>query len=191
MKIIWKIGVIIAIFSFLTCPVFAGNPQQEELDALNEADETNAMNEVEQRTTILPQTSFTVEECKAIMNYIISDTRTAKDIFKNRDIVFTTPIGSDTYSLNVTRILGCGIKTGQIRLWMIPYYIRYILEFALQIGGLVSVGGIVYGGYLYLFAGVSEDKEKGKSAIMYSVAGLILALLAWAFINIVVSVLTT
>lgn len=91
---------------------------------------------------------------------------------------------------NINNILGCGIKTGNIKLYMVPYYIRSILEFVIGISGLVCVGAIVFGGYWYLFAGVSEDKEKGKKAILYGLVGMVLTLVAWAVVNILIGLLT-
>lgn len=90
-----------------------------------------------------------------------------------------------------TTILACGIRTGNIKMWMIPYYIRFMLEFIVGIAGLLAVGGTVYGGYLYLFAGVAEEgKDKGKKAIMYGITGMIITLVAWAVVNIFISLLT-
>lgn len=129
--------------------------------------------------TVLPSTTKSVEECKTVMNKIQQKTTAVrKEIFGENKTVD---------GLTADNILACGIRTGDIHLWMIPYYIRYILEFIIGIAGLVAVGGIVYGGYLYLFAGVSDDKDKGKKSIMYGVAGMILTLVAWAVVNIFVS----
>jgi hypothetical protein len=88
------------------------------------------------------------------------------------------------------RILGCAIKTGKIRLWMVPYFIRYLLEFVLQLAGLIAVGGMVYGGFLYLFAGLTEAKDQGKKALKYSIMGFVLTMTAWALVNILISLLT-
>lgn len=140
--------------------------------------------------TILPPTGKTVKDCKELMNVIenfgFSD--------EERKWLFSNDLKQDILMEGITfkakDILGCGIKTGQIRLWMIPYYIRYILQFVIGIAGLVAVGGIVYGGYLYLFAGISDDKDKGKHAIIYSVAGMVLTLVAWVLVNIIISVVT-
>jgi hypothetical protein len=87
-------------------------------------------------------------------------------------------------------ILGCALKTGRFSLWMLPYYIKYIIEFILYIGGLVAVGGILFGGATYVFSGLSNDKEKGKKAILYSVIGMVLMYMAWAIVNIVIGLLT-
>lgn len=130
------------------------------------------------KKSILPQTNKSITDCKARMNEVSMDSQTAKDKFKARD---------DEY---IQDVLGCGIKTGDIRLWMVPYYVRFILEFLLQIAGLIAVGGIIYGSYLYMFAGVSDEKDRGKKAIAYGVAGIIVAMVAWAVVNIVISFLT-
>lgn len=131
-----------------------------------------------QKQSVLPSTTRTIAECKVIMNKVQMDSRAAKEKFEKRDDVY------------VKEVLGCGIKTGDISLWMVPYYIRFILEFILQLGGLIAVGGIIYGGYLYLFAGLSDDKDRGKKAILYGVGGIVLAMTAWALVNIVISVVT-
>lgn len=91
---------------------------------------------------------------------------------------------------DVNNILGCAIKTGNIKLYMVPYFLRSILEFVIGISGIACVGAIVYGGFWYLFAGVSQDKEKGKKAIQFGLIGMILTLVAWALVNIVISLLT-
>jgi hypothetical protein len=87
-------------------------------------------------------------------------------------------------------ILGCAVKTGRVSLWMVPYFLKYIIEFILYLGGLVAVGGIVYGGIMYTFSGLSNDKEKGKKAVLYSVGGMVLMYLAWTIVNVVIGLLT-
>lgn len=136
--------------------------------------------------TVLPGTEKKVSDCKVLMNLV--ETLTVGD----RQAIFGSDWNtvSDKVGGNAKDVLACGIKTGGIKLWMIPYYIRYILQFIIGIAGLIAVGGIVYGGYLYLFAGISEDKDKGKKAIMYGVAGMVMTLVAWAFVNIVIAVVT-
>ncbi|MEK7548121.1 MAG: pilin [Patescibacteria group bacterium] len=138
--------------------------------------------------TVLPSTMASTADCKKMMNYVNTHAGDIKEAFAANDDSWID-MGSSGLT-TVQDILGCGIKTGDIKLWMIPYYIRYVLEFIIQIGGLAAVGGIMYGGYLYLFAGISEDKDKGKKAILYGVVGMILTLVAWALVNIVIAVLT-
>ncbi|MBI4231842.1 hypothetical protein HY605_01305 [Candidatus Peregrinibacteria bacterium] len=147
-----------------------------------EADESEEVVEtIKPGSGILPNTKLKIDACKILMNEVNKDPSGAKTAVAGREV-----FKGSTY----LDILGCGIKTGDIRLWMIAYYVRFILEFIIGLSGLIAVGGIVYGGYLYLFAGISEDKDKGKKAIMYGVGGMVLTLLAWAIVNIVISFVT-
>lgn len=153
--------------------------------------------------TVLPETKKKVVECTDIMNEVLKNSCAAKAvIFKNDTVAadkcssgvkpnFLYKDGEDKGKIfTESDVLGCGIKTGTIKLWMVPYYIRYILQFIIGISGLVAVGGIVYGGYLYLFAGVSSEKDQGKKAIQYSLIGMVMTLIAWAFVNIIISLVT-
>jgi len=88
-------------------------------------------------------------------------------------------------------ILGCAIQTGNIHLWMIPYYITYIIEFLMTVAGLISVLFVIIGGYLYAWGGLTEDKEKGKKTVMYALIGLVLATLGWIIVNIIQVQLTS
>ncbi len=134
--------------------------------------------------TLLPGTSLSYEDCKKLF---VENKRTNLEKVLDRK-----PAENEERAENLTinNILGCGIRTGNITLWMVPYYIRYILEFIIGIAGLAAVASIIYGGYLYLFAGLSEDKDKGKKAIIYGLAGMVMTLLAWAFVNIVIRLVT-
>ena len=54
--------------------------------------------------------------------------------------------------------------------------------------GAVGVGFFVYGAYLYLTAsGAPHQMEKGKSAMMTAVAGVVLALVAYGIIDLVMN----
>jgi len=122
--------------------------------------------------TVLPDTEKTVDDCLKLMNVVEMNKELYKSYISSR--------------VNGYRdILACGIKTGNIPLWMIPYYIRYILEFIIAIAGVASVGGIIVGGYMYLFSGLdSEQKDKGKNALKNAVIGLVLSLSAWGIVNV-------
>lgn len=97
-----------------------------------------------------------------------------------------TAFGSD----NANDILGCAIKTGNIELWMIPHFVIYAVETLLGVAGLISVLFIVVGGYQYAIGGLTEERDKAKKTIMYAIAGLVVALLAWAIVNLVQLALT-
>jgi len=137
-----------------------------------------------QSTTILPEGSegFTDTQCMTMLATL--DTSKIED-YKKRDCP-----GTEIAPCWET-VLSCGIKTGDIHLWMIPYYIARIIEFLIAIAGLVSVFFTILGGYFYAWGGLTEDKEKGKKTVMYALIGLALASLAWIIVNIVQTTLTT
>lgn len=179
--------LIISVLQF-SGVVFAENAQQTDLNG-----------------TLLPATATSVKDCRGIMNEVAKNSMWVKqNIFNLNGVKKDTtggdsavvPLGAgtdpdiDTTKVTANDILACGIKTGDIHLWMIPYYIRFILQFVIGISGLASVGGIVYGGYMYLFAGVSNDKDQGKKAIQYALIGMVMTLVAWAFVNIIMSLVT-
>ncbi|MBD3361158.1 hypothetical protein GF366_05160 [Candidatus Peregrinibacteria bacterium] len=112
-----------------------------------------------------------------------------KELIARRECIDNVP-GMEGAVVTGNDILGCAIMTGDIKIWMIPFYIRFFLEFIIGIAGLVAVGGIIYGGYLYLFAGLTEDKDKGKNAIKNGIIGLILTLTAWGIVNVVIALVT-
>jgi len=87
-------------------------------------------------------------------------------------------------------LLGCAIKTGRITLSMAPYYVTYLINFALGLVGLVALLFIVIGGYHYVLGGLGEDKEKGKNTIKNALIGMAVALLAWSAINVLIQALT-
>ena len=54
--------------------------------------------------------------------------------------------------------------------------------------GAVGVGFFVYGAYLYLTAsGAPHQMERGKSAMMTAIAGVVLAMLAYGVIELVMN----
>ena len=124
--------------------------------------------------TILPTSTVPTSKCIGELNE------------SREDLEAEVKIGDTRSSV----ILGCAIKTGDIKLWMVPYYIKYLLEFVIGISGLLCVGAIVLGGFWLLFGGVSEDKDKGKKAIFNGIIGLILTLTAWGIVNLVIRLLT-
>jgi len=141
--------------------------------------------------TILPDTVYQqIADCEYIMRYVNNHAPDVKTAISSRQATITglTVAGK---SPSYTDIMGCAIKTGDVKFWMVPYFVRYILEFIIGIAGLASVAGIVYGGYFYLFAGLSDDQQKGKNAIKNSIIALVLSLSAWAIVNIVISLVTS
>lgn len=90
-----------------------------------------------------------------------------------------------TDSEQAEAILACAIKSGYIRLWMLPYYVSYIANFFISIAGVISLLFVILGGFWYMTGGLTDDKEKGKKTIMYALLGFVLTLLAWILVNVV------
>lgn len=128
-------------------------------------------------STILPET--TEEDCESRMDEFDNQSKEAQ--------ITELQSSAETRS----DILGCGIKTGRIHLWMVPYYITYMIEFLIGLVGLISVLFIIIGGYYYAWGGVTEDKEKGKKTVMYALVGMAIAVLAWIIVNIIQTQLTS
>ncbi|MBI2638395.1 hypothetical protein HYW83_02285 [Candidatus Peregrinibacteria bacterium] len=91
----------------------------------------------------------------------------------------------------LSTVLGCAIKTGKIRLFMVPFFITYFIQFLLSIAGLVAVLFMVIGGYKYVVGGLTEDKESGKKTILHALVGFIVALSAWIVVNFIQVALTS
>jgi hypothetical protein len=63
---------------------------------------------------------------------------------------------------------------------------KNILNVLSYIVGLTAVGGIIYGAFLYTTsAGTTDKLTKAKNSIMYSVIGLVVAVLSYAIVNFV------
>ena len=109
---------------------------------------------------------------------------------------FLSVPGSDkTEVVNSTdkgdQILACAIKSGQIKPWMIPFFLRNVLEFLIKLGGLITVLMIMVGAYYYMAGGLTEDKETGKNIIVYAIGGLVLTILAWFIVNVILLAVTS
>lgn len=176
------VGALVLIFTGFGGAVVAQND-----DIPVSAPEGQADTEVTTRGTLLPATSLSTQQCRILMGYVSGDPSSAETALNDRANLQNVPgLGDVTHN----SILACGIRTGAMKLWMIPYYIRFMLEFVISLAGLIAVAGTVYGGYLYMFGGISDEKEKGKKAIMYGVIGMIMTLVAWAVVNIFIALLT-
>ncbi len=88
-------------------------------------------------------------------------------------------------------ILACAIKSGNIRFWMVPYFILHALEFIVSLAALLAILMIIVGAYYYMYGGLTDDKEKGKTIIKYAIGGLILSTLSWVITNIILAALTS
>ncbi len=66
--------------------------------------------------------------------------------------------------------------------------ISNLVGILLGLVGAVGVGFFVYGAYLYLTAsGAPHQMERGKSAMMTAVAGIVLAMVAYGIVDLVMN----
>ncbi len=66
--------------------------------------------------------------------------------------------------------------------------ISNLVGILLGVVGAVGVGFFVYGAYLYLAAaGAPHQMERGKSAMMTAVAGVVLAMVAYGVVDLVMN----
>lgn len=90
----------------------------------------------------------------------------------------------------VNQVLGCSIKYGLVKLWMLPFFITELIQFLVALAGMVCMFFIVLGGYHYIYGGLTDDKEKGKKTVMYAIVGFVVVLVSWIIINIIQTQLT-
>ena len=143
--------------------------------------------------TILPNTELKESQCEILFRYEATHPGILKKVVeegKKAVLSGFSPGAGSSSEVSPLDVLACGIKTGRMTLWMVPYYIKYLIQFALSIAGLVAIGSIIIGGYFYLFGAMIDDKDKGKRAIIYGLLGFTVAILAWAIVNITISLLT-
>jgi hypothetical protein len=63
-----------------------------------------------------------------------------------------------------------------------------LINFGLDIAALLAVMFVMWGGFLMLTAGGSEDKiSQGKSAATSAVMGLFLVLISWLIVNTIIT----
>lgn len=73
----------------------------------------------------------------------------------------------------------------------IPRTIAQVIEILLGIAGAVAVLFVLFGGFQYMTAGGSDDQvKKGKATIFNALIGIVLIVLAYAIVNVVVTLVT-
>lgn len=130
---------------------------------------------------VLPRTSLTEDEC-------VEQIEIFEQAWYSSGGKSVAEVAGRDGGLN--SLLGCAIKTGDIHLAYVPFYVKGIIEFLLAIAGLLSVVFIIVGGYKVMVGGLIEDKESGKKTITHAIAGLIVCFLSWGIVNIVQMLLT-
>lgn len=145
--------------------------------------------------TLLPDTTRYSTDCVTYLdNLFIGKNKDGKWEITKPDGTkeFTTEIGkhfAQQDSQTKNDILACGIMTGKISFWMVPYYIVYFIEFAIGISGLIAIGFLVLGGFKYVTSG-ADSNENAKNTIKWALIGLVVVLSAWVLVNLVQFVVT-
>ena len=66
--------------------------------------------------------------------------------------------------------------------------ISNLVSILLGLVGIVGVGYFIYGAYLYLTAsGAPNQMERGKTAMMTALAGIVLALVAYGVVELIIN----
>lgn len=138
-------------------------------------------------TSVLPETSDEYFECDPSNE---SDWGFWKALFEG-DSDYVKEIIDAAPKEDVEAILGCALKSGEVQFWMVPYYIVFIMEFVVQLAGLIVILMIMVGAYYYTAGGLTDDKEKGKTIITYAIGGFVLTLSSWILVNILLLALTS
>lgn len=89
-----------------------------------------------------------------------------------------------------SEILGCAIKTGEVHLSMFPYFITYLIKLLLSVAGLIAVLFMVYGGYQWVVAGISEKQEGAKKTIWHAIIGFVVVLISFAAVSLIQALVT-
>lgn len=119
-----------------------------------------------------------------------SQTLTWKEFFESSPDTIKSILDNSTKD-DVEAILGCALKTGEIQFWMIPYYVIFIMEFVIELSGLIVILMIMVGGYYYIAGALTDDKEKGKTIITHALIGMVVVLTSWILVNILLLALTS
>ena len=100
----------------------------------------------------------------------------------------TCPAGSLRAGEGVTSLAECNLSKDEADESTLMKTIQTIINVALGILGIVTVAAIIIGGFQYVTStGDAGKVTKAKNTIMYGVIGLVVALLAWAIVNFVLS----
>lgn len=81
-------------------------------------------------------------------------------------------------------------QTGDLQLYDIPEYIKYLSEKLIWFAGLIAVIIVMIGGYQYLKGGFTDSTSEGKETISNVAIGYVFIVFAWMIIDVIVRILT-
>ncbi len=80
------------------------------------------------------------------------------------------------------------MEKGKKKMEQLTQTISNLVGILLGVVGVVGVGFFVFGAYMYLTAsGAPQQMERGKSAMMTALAGIILAMVAYGVVELVMN----
>ncbi len=141
--------------------------------------------------TLIPETTNSKVECDVLLDKFENEKMFIKNSegkeveTKDPKVYFATKTDKERND-----ILACAVITGKIKFWMVPFYVVYLIEFAIGISGLIAILILVVGGFQYVIGGATEKQEQAKNTIQYALLGLVVVLVAWVVVNIVQFMLT-
>ncbi|MBI5755212.1 hypothetical protein HZA41_03275, partial [Candidatus Peregrinibacteria bacterium] len=135
-----------------------------------------------QDATVLPGTPTTYPDCET---YLKADNNMDKSNIDDLKYKLSTS------SEEANKVLGCAIKTGRVRMFMIPYFIVYLIDVFVKLAATLCVLFIVIGGFQYAIGGISDEKEKAKKTILNAILGLVVTSMAWIVINVIQVAITS
>jgi len=100
----------------------------------------------------------------------------------------TDEISFTRYTGELVKISPDGYDSGITRTGNLREFIQKIINYALSFLGLAAVILIIYAGVMYMTAGsTTENADKAKKTIGYTVAGLLLIMASYAIVNTVLT----
>ena len=74
----------------------------------------------------------------------------------------------------------------------LPAIVFFIITILLYIAGIVLLGAILYGGFLYISSAGDEAKAtKGRNSILYGIIGAVIVMLSFVIIKIIQQVVSS
>lgn len=75
------------------------------------------------------------------------------------------------------------VEDGTLALNDVPFVVIYWINWLNSLAASIAVVFLIYGGYQYMFSGVTDDKEDGKKTVLYAILGLCVTFFAWFAVN--------
>lgn len=144
--------------------------------------------------TLLPETTKSDDQCDKLLDDLNNKFASLKKVPKPDGATGSASEPREYFAAQDRTyrndVLACAVITGKISFWMVPFYIVYLIEFAIGISGLIAIAFLVIGGFQYVIGGVTEKQETAKNTIKFALTGLVIVLTAWVVVNLVQFLIT-